>query len=76
MQHAPDAAALETLNEEFADLLATGRITVGAATPREVSDNDFPELDRVILRFDRYHWGRLRDLIDALNLPYRQASPD
>ena len=24
-------------------------------------------LDRVVLRFDRYHWARLRRLIDALN---------
>jgi hypothetical protein len=67
VQHAPDADQLYSLNRDFADLVNAGEITVGPPTPREVSDNDFPELERVFLRFDRYHWGRLRELIDALN---------
>ena len=67
VRHAPDATALERLNVEFADLLAAGEITVSGPTPRESRDADEVHLDRVVLRFDRYHWSRLRRLIDALN---------
>jgi uncharacterized protein (TIGR00730 family) len=67
VQHAPDAARLAALSEEFADLLTSGVITASGPTPREERDGDELHLDRVILRFDRYHWARLRRLIDALN---------
>jgi hypothetical protein len=67
VQSAPDAARLTQLNEEFGDLLASGEIRVSGPTPREERDGDELHLDRVVLRFDRYHWSRLRRLIDALN---------
>ena len=67
VQRAPDRARLAQLNEEFADVLASGAITTSGPTPREERDGDELHLDRVILRFDRYHWSRLRRLIDALN---------
>ena len=38
-----------------------------AAFPRAVADNDHLDLPRLALRFDRMHYGRLRQLIDALN---------
>jgi uncharacterized protein (TIGR00730 family) len=64
---APDAARLARLNEEFADILAVGDIRASGPTPREERDADELHLDRVVLRFDRYHWARLRRLIDAIN---------
>ena len=67
VQHAPDAIRLTQLNQEFADILSSGAITVSGPTPREERDGDELHLDRVVLRFDRYHWSRLRRLIDALN---------
>ncbi len=67
VRHAPEADALARLNEEFADILSSGAITASGPTPREARDHDEVHLDRVILRFDRYHWSRLRRLIDALN---------
>ncbi|MGZ4678084.1 MAG: LOG family protein [Acidimicrobiia bacterium] len=67
VHHAPDADQLARLNAEFADIVASGEITVSGPTPREARDADAVHLDRVILRFDRYHWARLRRLIDALN---------
>ena len=48
-----------------------GRIERIGATKIEIRDKDFPELDRVTFRFDRRSWARLRELIDALNRPYR-----
>jgi uncharacterized protein (TIGR00730 family) len=67
VQHAPDRARLAQLNDEFAELLVSGAITTSGPTPREERDGDELHLDRVVLRFDRYHWSRLRRLIDALN---------
>jgi uncharacterized protein (TIGR00730 family) len=65
VREAPDAAALAVLNDEFADILAEGAIEVRGALPEEGGEADpFP---RVLLRFDRKHAGRLRQLIDRLN---------
>ena len=64
---APDDAALETLNEEFADIIARGRIERIAATPAEEADDDHLDLERVAFRFDRHGFARLRALIDRLN---------
>jgi hypothetical protein len=66
VREAPDAAALAALSDEFADLLAGGSIEVRGALPEEGGEADpFP---RVLLRFDRKHHGRLRQLIDRLNV--------
>jgi hypothetical protein len=65
VQSAPRAEALEALRDEFRDLLVSGRIEVGSALEEE--RGDLPELERVILRFDRRSHGRLRLLIDRLN---------
>ena len=37
------------------------------ALPPERSDDDQLELARLVFRFDKIHYGRLRQLIDALN---------
>lgn len=67
MTRAPDPEQLARLNAEFADIVETGEMTVSGPTPREERDGDELHLDRVKFRFDRYHWARLRRLIDALN---------
>jgi len=63
----PDAALVERLNDEFAGILASGRIEAIEATDAEVADGDHPELPRLRLHFDRRSHGRLRLLIDTLN---------
>ncbi len=73
LQHAPDDERLEALNEVFGDIVVKGRIERSGPTKVEIGDEDFPELDRVTFRFDRRNWARLRDLINALNHPYRTA---
>ena len=67
LHQAPDAAALERLNDEFSDILVEGRIEVIEPTPAEVRDQDALDLDRVALHFDRRQFGRLRRLVDELN---------
>jgi len=67
MRHLPSEEELERLNEEFADIVTQGRIEPAQPSPAEVADHDSVELARLRFRFDRTHWSRLRQLINALN---------
>jgi uncharacterized protein (TIGR00730 family) len=67
MQQVPDAARLDELSREFADIVVRGTFTSVDATPPERRDDDHVDLDRIRFRFDRRNWARLRMLIDALN---------
>ena len=67
MRKAPDDAAVETLNREFADLLTRGRIERIDATAPEVADGDALDLERLLVPFDRRNYARLRELIDRCN---------
>ena len=64
---APSKAELADLNHRFRDILIRGTIRSAEAFPPERSSNDFPELPRLALRFDKWHFARLRMLIDAIN---------
>ena len=64
---APSTAELADLNRRFGDIVARGAIRSTAALPPERSSNDHPELPRLALRFDKWHFARLRQLIDAIN---------
>ncbi len=60
--------AVQKLKETFQDiLLPGGDIVPSAALACEVEDDDFVDLPRLIVDFDRKDFGRLRSLIDALN---------
>lgn len=67
VKQAPTPAQLEALNEDFADILASGSITVIPPTEAEIDDQDSIDLDRVALRFNRRSYGRLRQMVDVLN---------
>lgn len=67
LHSAPDAKTLDTLNEDFSDLLASGLIKRVEASPAEVRDVDALDCERLSLIFDRRSYGRLRQLIDRLN---------
>ncbi|HKF92450.1 MAG TPA: hypothetical protein VKC52_13345, partial [Acidimicrobiia bacterium] len=67
LQRAPDDAALDALNEEFADIVVRGRIERITVTPAEQADDDHVDLERIAFRFDRHGFARLRALIDRLN---------
>ena len=74
LQDGPSKPRLADLTQRFADILTGGVIRRVQPFPPERNDNDHLELDRVALRFDRIHYGRLRQLIDALNRP-EEAPP-
>jgi hypothetical protein len=67
LQQAPSPSDLRELTNQFGDILRSGSIRSTGPLPPERSSNDFVDLPRVSLRFDRVHYGRLRMLIDALN---------
>jgi uncharacterized protein (TIGR00730 family) len=67
VQTAPSRQELADLNQRFGDIVTRGTIRSASAFPPERSSNDHPELPRVALRFDKWHFARLRQLIDAIN---------
>ncbi len=67
MAVAPDKAQLADLNRRFADIVTSGVIRTVDPLPPERSDGDVVDLPRLALRFDKMHYGRLRQLIDAVN---------
>ena len=75
VQHAPDDEQLEALNDVFADIVAKGKIERDRADARSRSGTrTSPSSTASRFRFDRRNWARLRELIDALNAPYRAGS--
>jgi uncharacterized protein (TIGR00730 family) len=67
MRSAPARAELAELNREFDDIVAGGAMRLSKPLPPERSDHDHLDLDRLVFRFDKVHYGRLRQFIDALN---------
>jgi len=67
MAVAPDRGQLADLNRRFADIVASGVIRTVDPLPPERADDDMVDLPRLAFRFDKMHYGRLRQLIDAVN---------
>ncbi len=67
LQRAPTATQLKDLSAEYAGLLSGGSIRSVGPLPPERAGADHLDLARIALRFDKKHYGRLRELIDALN---------
>ncbi|MEJ2077157.1 MAG: TIGR00730 family Rossman fold protein [Acidobacteriota bacterium] len=61
------ATHIDRLNGRFSDILAGGRIEATEPHPEEDDEREVLELPRLALHFDQYHFGRLRELIDAIN---------
>jgi uncharacterized protein (TIGR00730 family) len=58
------APQMEELNAEFGDLCVQGGIGQGGALPGE---DDWLELPRLVLDFDRKHYSKLRMLLERIN---------
>jgi hypothetical protein len=63
---------LEKLNAEYADLLSGGRFKVSGPLAAEKDEPELADLPRLVFRFNRSSFGRLRQLIDEIN---RSARP-
>lgn len=60
--------AMERLNDEYGDLLKEGRFEQGVAHWMEKNEPDILHMPRLIFAPHRKSFGRLRELIDAINL--------
>ncbi|MGD0949513.1 MAG: LOG family protein [Candidatus Binatia bacterium] len=58
---------VQALTQEFRDIIADGGLEQRAAFAVERSDADIFHLPRLVFRFDRVHFGRLRQLVDRVN---------
>jgi uncharacterized protein (TIGR00730 family) len=67
LQHAPTRAQIADLNDRFSDIVTSGAIRPTKPLAPERSSQDHLDLPRLAFRFDRFHYGRLRQFIDALN---------
>jgi uncharacterized protein (TIGR00730 family) len=59
--------ALPQIRGEFSDILASGSFRLGASLPDEGNEPHLADLPRLIFRFNRKNFGRLRMLVDHLN---------
>jgi uncharacterized protein (TIGR00730 family) len=57
---------LEFLNQEFGDLVASGKIVQATALDDELSDST-ADLPRLVFKFDRRDFGRLYQMIGKIN---------
>jgi uncharacterized protein (TIGR00730 family) len=60
-------AALEAINLQFADLLAEGRFVLSGPLADEKDEPDLMHLPRLVFHFNHRSFGRVRQLIDAVN---------
>jgi uncharacterized protein (TIGR00730 family) len=67
MKHPLPNGMVDQLNEDFEDLLKGGDIRqVAQALPEEATE--FPDLPRLVFNYDKRSAGRLRQLINTINL--------
>jgi uncharacterized protein (TIGR00730 family) len=68
LKHAPPDSALQTMNEDFADIIIGSPIKRIEPTPEERDSKDCLALERIAFGFNRKDYGRLRQMIDVLNV--------
>lgn len=67
LENRPTEEEAARLSEEFADAMHGPLRVLAGPLGAERRSDDFPDLARVALHFDRFSYSRLRQLIDALN---------
>lgn len=68
LRHQLDDAAIATLNDEFADIIAEGSIEAVEATKAEQRDNDRLDLHRLAFHFDNRSFARLVSLARRVSI--------
>ncbi|MCU4184641.1 LOG family protein [Acidiferrimicrobium sp. IK] len=76
LQSRPTAEEAQALSAEFAGMVAGDIRVLDGPLNAEKRGEEFPDLPRLAMRFDRMSYGRLRQLIDAINrLPSAPPAP-
>lgn len=63
-----DATLLDAINAEFKDIVAEGKFTQREVLSAERDEPDLLQKSRLVFMFNRRNFGRLRLLIDSINL--------
>lgn len=63
----PSAELMERLNDEFSDVVESGRIEKAETHQLEADDDHLTHLPRIAFTFNRRAVGRLREMVDVLN---------
>ena len=58
---------LKSINKEFKDILISGEIKMSPPTPKEVQENEFLDLPRLVMNFNLRDYGRLCQMIQVIN---------
>ncbi|MCR7565096.1 cytochrome D ubiquinol oxidase subunit II, partial [Pseudomonas aeruginosa] len=69
LNHALNEAALAHLHEHFASLCLSGGFQQQAYSEQEQDEPEFRNLTRLAFVFNGRDQGRLRELLDYINLP-------
>jgi uncharacterized protein (TIGR00730 family) len=67
LNHPPAPELIQRLNQEFADIISDGRVRQTEPLPDEADDPDTLHLHRLLVRFNREDFARLRQMIDVIN---------
>lgn len=68
IQKAISESAIKKLEKSFSDIISDGIIEQSGAVDYETDEEDLDDMTRIVLRHKRRDFGRLRMLIDAINL--------
>jgi uncharacterized protein (TIGR00730 family) len=58
---------LNLINQEFKDILISGQIKTSPPTPKEIQENEFLNLPRLVMNFNLRDYGRLCEMIRVIN---------
>ena len=61
------AAAIEQLNDQFSDIVTTGKIEPTYALPEEANEPELLNKPRIVFTYDHKSAGRLKQMIDQIN---------
>ena len=67
LNYPPSPALIERLNNDFADILTGGKVRQSEPLPAESNDPKTLHLHRLLMRFNREDYARLRQMIDVIN---------
>ena len=67
LQHPPSQALIDRLNRDFADIVTDGKVRLTEPLPEEADESDTLQLPRLLARFNREDFPRLRQMIDEIN---------
>jgi hypothetical protein len=67
LNHPPAPALIDTLNQNFADILRGGKIRQTEPLAEEADDPKTLHLPRLRVPFNREDFARLRQMIDVIN---------